>query len=415
MNNFEKDFKSIAKGLEKFHSIFKQIWEIGVPEFSESIERAAIAFNKKGKEIKFLFNPKFWNEIDDYTKEFVICHECLHVILNHGVRAKNIIGNKIQEQITNIAQDIVINHMLIDNFNFDRHSICLSKDLCWIDTIFKENHTNIERDRSFEYYYGLLKKDENLYSRNTLYIILDDHSLLGDFSEDSISFEEFLNETDKNDFVEKVKKFEESKISKKTNREGYIHNVTNIKTNRKRKWESVIKNWALKQSKDFEENEKWGFTNRRYMSIKTNAVIPGEFEEQKKQKSKIDVFFFIDTSGSCIDLKDRFFSVAKSLPKDLFVTKFYSFDDKVYKVDINSNELRGGFGTSFRIIEEEIQKYLTNNPDKKYPNAVFIITDGYGDAVYPQKPKNWHWFLTEFGSKNLLPKESKIFQLKDFE
>ena len=42
-------------------------------------------------------------------------------------------------------------------------------------------------------------------------------------------------------------------------------------------------------------------------------VIEFEFENKK-----IDVLFFIDTSGSCISYKDRFFDSAMSLDKNKF-------------------------------------------------------------------------------------------------
>ena len=45
-------------------------------------------------------------------KLFVICHEMLHIILNHGKRSKNTLSeNKIA---ANMALDIVVNHSLIN-------------------------------------------------------------------------------------------------------------------------------------------------------------------------------------------------------------------------------------------------------------------------------------------------------------
>ena len=37
-----------------------------------------------------LINPKFWDSLNYYNKAFVIAHECLHIILNHGKKEANI-------------------------------------------------------------------------------------------------------------------------------------------------------------------------------------------------------------------------------------------------------------------------------------------------------------------------------------
>ena len=83
------------------------------------------------------------------------------------------------------------------------------------------------------------------------------------------------------------------------------------------------------------------------------------------------------------------------------------FDTKVYETTIESRRLYGFGGTSFDIIEDYIQSYIKKN-NLKYPEAVFVITDGCGNSVNPQIPKNWYWFL----SKNYItyiPKESNKF------
>jgi hypothetical protein len=55
------------------------------------------------------------------------------------------------------------------------------------------------------------------------------------------------------------------------------------------------------------------------------------------------------------------------------------------------------------------------NENVKYPNAVWILTDGYGNQVKPLHPEKWHWFLTEGGVKNYIDEKSNVFSLKDFE
>jgi hypothetical protein len=52
--------------------------------------------------------------------------------------------------------------------------------------------------------------------------------------------------------------------------------------------------------------------------------------------------------------------------------------------------------------------------NKKYPHAVFLITDGMGNSVTPQHSNRWFWFLSA-NHKNYIPKDSKVFMLKDYE
>lgn len=51
----------------------------------------------------------------------------------------------------------------------------------------------------------------------------------------------------------------------------------------------------------------------------------------------------------------------------------------------------------------------------RYPEAVFVITDGYGNRVKPARPEKWYWFLTPGGSRYCIPKECNIYNLQDYE
>src|SRR5574343_1955448 len=87
VDQFQKEeFLHISRDLEKFHAIFYRMWMMGKPNFTEESPTAFVRFDKNGDFLYFGINPKFWNELDFYNKLFVICHECLHVVLNHGMR-----------------------------------------------------------------------------------------------------------------------------------------------------------------------------------------------------------------------------------------------------------------------------------------------------------------------------------------
>ena len=101
------EWLEIANRLECHHAIFYKLWSIGKPVLNNSIDTAAVSFDKLGNFILFQFNENFWSNLDMDGKLFVICHEMLHIILNHGKRSKNTLSeNKIA---ANMALDIVVN------------------------------------------------------------------------------------------------------------------------------------------------------------------------------------------------------------------------------------------------------------------------------------------------------------------
>jgi predicted metal-dependent peptidase len=440
--NIQEEFNTISRDLDKFHAIFYQIWDMGYPRLSFDIETACITFDKKGRRIEFLFNPIFWKKSSTYTKMFVICHECLHVILNHGRRIKDLKGGKFWQKAANYALDVVINHMLVDKFNFDRYSIDGQENYCWIDTVFGKDHKDVERNRSFEYYFGLLKQKlvESAMASAKMKIknldgstsdvngeLVDAHEFLEGLDNESLKKEieeninNNINEYDKKDFVDKLGKTGEGKEQiKQSGKEagsvaaGIVFKMNLYeKVKKKRKWESVIKKWSLKFIKDEQGVEQWARVNRRINGLNTNLMLPSEVDDQNLHQDKIEVWFFLDVSGSCVHLKDRFFRAVRSLPDDKFIIRLYSFDNEVYDVDMKKGEVYGGGGTSFAILENKIQQEMKTY-GKKYPEAVFVMTDGYGDAVKPQFPKKWYWFLS-YNYRSYVPQESNIHMLKDYE
>ena len=104
---------------------------------STEIPTACVRFDKAGQTIDFLINHDYWNTLTNEQKKFVICHECLHVILYHGLRINNLFDNDLN--IANQALDIVVNHLLIDRFDFNRSDVDPDNKLCWVDTVFQKN------------------------------------------------------------------------------------------------------------------------------------------------------------------------------------------------------------------------------------------------------------------------------------
>lgn len=435
-----EEFLLIARDLEIHHAVFAKIWNVGKPRFTDKIPTACVTFDKQGNHLDFQFNPDFWDKCTPYERNFIICHECMHIMLTHGVRLK-----ELNPQLGNVAADVVINEMLVKGFGFDRTKLgWVDENGCWMNTVFKDHPTPVEKDRSLEYYYSILKKDLKDQIKKMLEAgdksgpgtpggkggvkVLDDHDGMGGI--DSTDLEDVLGDIlDSLDNGEKEsldKLFNENEDEAKEGGKqagsmpGNLSKIVKVGfVPKKKKWETVIKKWANRFIRDADkDHEQWARVNRRFVGISStmsNMFLPSEMEIEEKEeiKKKIKVVFFQDTSGSCAHLAERFFKAAKSLPKDRFEVELYCFDTRCYKTSLESGKLYGFGGTSFSILEDEVQRICKGNL-REYPKAIFVITDGYGDSINPAKPKNWYWFLSE-NYTSCIPKECNIHKLSDFE
>lgn len=418
-----EEFLSISNELEKFHSIFYQMWKMGEPTYVTDSPTAFIQFDKKGDFVAFCINREFWEKLTFDEKLFIICHESLHVILNHGYRLSRIKNKELGNQ----TADIVINHLLIKKFGFKREKIRNWEQYCWIETLFDKKE-NVRKDSNFEYYYNLLNQKQEDVLKKLMKSLVDDHSRLnsekseGDSKEIIDRLNEELSVEEKNTIKDMIQKhFKENaeyggRLAGK--QAGGIWQFAEVgKVQRKRKWETVIKKWANKYIKpDLTAIEQWARINRRFALLGSDLILPSEMEDDAlaQDENKIEVWFFQDTSGSCAGLKDRFFKAAMSLPPDRFDVKMHCFDTRVYETTLESRKLYGFGGTSFSCIESYIQQDILKRK-VDYPKAIFVITDGESsDNILPQIPEKWHWFLSN-NYRYCIPAKSNVYLLKDFE
>jgi hypothetical protein len=438
------EFLALSRKLDNYHAVFYKFWLIGKPFFTEDVKTACVSFDRMrhGQAISFLFNPKFWDSLDENIRMFVICHEMLHIILNHGVRIMGISDSDME--LANRALDVVVNHLLVKNFGFKREELgWIGKEGCWVDTVFPGQ--NIPENENFEYYFDLLKSNKKVGPTSGLEsgagsgrgkgagskgdgvgktIVIDDHNGLLESASDAREIVDKLNDMlsndDKNSLRDMIKKhFSNPKgisaggLQAGLGTGGWMF-VDVGKVSKKKKWETVIKKWSKKYlAKDCYDFEQWARINRRLATLSRDLMLPSEMEEDRPKEDKIEVYFFQDVSGSCIHLKERFLKAAKSLPGDRFKVRAFSFDTCVHAIDLKSGKIYGGGGTSFSVLEKKIQEIMRSEK-VQYPKAIFVITDGYGDRIKPQIPKNWYWFLS-VNCKSYIPAESSIFELKNFE
>lgn len=399
-----REYYELAMEMEEHHAIFYMMHKMGRPVFTNKTPTASVTFDREGGFIGFQFNPSFWNSLTRDEKKFVISHECLHVIFNHGLRSKN----SSDRTVANIAMDLVVNHSLVNNFGFDRNKLPIAKDLYWVDTTFPKE--NISTKGTFEYYMTLLLERAVKVPANLKTV--DDHQDFGEIIDgikDQIN--EGLSYEEKQSLKEIIDGAERG--SGRSTEAGSKWLVVNPSAKRKRKWETVIKKWSRKYDKPQDHDiEQWARLHRRLAFFNGSLILPSDMEEEKEVEGKIKVWFFQDTSGSCMSLAERFFKAARSLDPARFDIRMFCFDTGIYETTLASGELYGFGGTAFDIIEEYIQKYVGQG--NKYPEAVFVITDGEGNSVDPAFPERWYWFLSGWQT-SCIPPKCNIYRLCEYE
>lgn len=561
-----EEHRKIARELEKHHAIFERVWAMGRIRYTKKVPTAAVFFNRKGELVDFAVNKEFWEKLTFMQKCFVLSHECLHIALNHGRRSVELYKNPIKAQIANIAQDLVINHALVNRYGFDRDEIdalapitdadgneykdpktgepVIARKYCWVDQIFKPED-NVRDDENFEYYYNRIwrefeKNMEEMQKKMDQMQTVDDHEKGqqakggspqknqgggvpqpgpsqggakgeeeeeeeeageeaggedekdadenegegkgeeegegekgenegdqrgngGDMELDESDFNYFDPATDPNltddfdpvidkldkeltgDEKETLKNFLDQNENSEQPKENADYGPTGVTSGgdstgekqagteagtgwtfakkmevKKRKWEAIITDWTKKRLKETSRDvDQFVFPARRFSNVIANSdlMLPSEYEvwEKFKEEDMIDVWFFQDTSGSCAGYTDRFFGIAESMPMDRFRMRLFCFDTRVYETDLESRKLYGFGGTYFHILENRIQEELLNNPEFSYPDAIFVVTDGYGSDIVPEKPEKWHWILTPDASKHCIPDTCKFYDLTKYE
>jgi hypothetical protein len=399
-----EEYMELTNVLKHHHNIFYKMWLLGRPQYDDTLKTAAVTFDREGHCIRFSVNPTFWADKTLVQKAFIISHECQHVIREHGSRF--IKGN---HDVANVAMDITINHDLVKYYEFVRSEIDPESNYCWIDTIFKDP-SKVLSDQSFEYYYNLLINDpENSNTAN----LVDDHEGFGELSHsDAEAIADIIQDQFSPDELDEAQKIKTDAGHGPGGRSTIVDNKPPVI---KKKWETVVKNWSKKYliPKEKEESQ-WVHAHRRHSLLDDGLFLPSDMEVDLHDidKTKIDVLFFLDTSGSCRHLAQRFFTAAKSLDPRRFELHLYCFDTKVYPTTLESRKLYGFGGTYFHPIGYVVEHMIKAKQLKDY--VVFVLTDGDGSNLTMRDPSKWHWFLST-NYTNYIPKGCNIHKLSNYE
>lgn len=383
----------IAVMLEGYHRVFSSFFNMSDICFSDRISTACVRLPKRDKPTMFL-NEDFWNSLSEEAKVFVVCHECLHTMLNHGMRAgQHIVG--ATPELVNQAQDITINEMLYRLFEINRLALDNWEQYCWIETCFP-GRTDVLPDQTYDYYLELMVKggvEKKLF---------DDHEGDGDELSDE------LMEKLKGSLSPKERASMEAGMS-----EGYTLGGGGGEPKKINFTKLVARLAAHAHRKHETSRDTFARTHRRYGSMGTEFLLPGPTDVRHHSQDRLITAAFMDVSGSCLDYVPDFDRIREAFlaKPDLFDLRTFIFTTQVQEVHPKAKEIGISGGTAFAPIERQCRKI--EDETGRYPDCVVIITDGMGSKVKPKWPKRWIWLLTPGGSKKFIHPDSRQHFIAD--
>lgn len=416
----------IANSLEDYHKVFYTFFEMSAANFCDDEDGVPTACVKffPGRKPELVINRSFWDEKNHREKLWIICHECLHVILCHDERMGQDVPGATPIDV-NRAQDITINEMFVDLFGFNRDDIRDWKRYCWIDTCFEAPQI-VKRNETFTYYLELLVKEK----KDLDVILLDMHPGAGGDGNQtpSAKADDGQDGQDKDKMKEVAGKLAEELTADELETlmnafpnspmAGSLAGMFDAMIGEKQKKAKVdfgkivrhLKRTRIKPKHI--DAESFVRDDRRFDDVvrRGNVVMPGKHEVEKPSKDRLLTVLFMDISGSCIHHLGSFNKVysAFDAERDLFEIRSFAFDTKCVEIH-PGDRVRMGGGTNFAILEQKVQELKTEY--KKYPDAVFVITDGDGSDFAPEAPNRWVFLLTDHPSLTYIPATSKHWDL----
>lgn len=417
-----EELLKIAASLEDYHKIFYVFWELSSISFADDIPTAAIRFDEKGGKPQMLLNEEFWERHNHREKLFIICHECLHVLLDHGVRNGMQVPGATHE-LVNKAQDITINHMIVDLFNYDREDLREWRKYCWIETCFT-NPVVIKRNENFIYYLEKLIEDPKSKEEGGP-STLDAHGDPSGESEQAKNSRQSIakdiaKDLDPGDLEDLIKALPgtDDEKSPAGAMKGVYEAILAEKTKKlKLNFTLLIKKLKRSRLKYVEKDvETFVREDRRFDDLmkRPDVSLPGTSVRDGPIKDRLLTALFMDVSGSCMMHFPLFQQIAKAFDeeREIFDLRTFVFDTTVTEIEPKMS-FRVGGGTAFDIIEKKILEL--EKEYHRYPDCVVVVTDGEGTPVKPKGPTKWIWLLTPPASKQYIPLASRHWLVSQVE
>ena len=340
---------------------------------------------------RIAFGPDFLRSLSDSELDFVMMHEIMHVVLKHCWRGEDIDN----QELFNIACDIVVNSNILLENNFEVESIALRghgpsmhltpdgregheftaeevyemfpKSTTGSSVGFSDDHSH-QGDMSGEDSYEMFPKSITGSSVG----FSDDHSHWGDMLDEDSRLAQ-ITWTNRLLDVEKAIRIRESTLGQglmPAFAERYLLELRRAQTD----WRTLLSEFLQQDSNDY------SFTPPDRRMLESPFFLPDFNSEEGGVR---DVLFMIDTSGSISDemMAVAFSEVQGALEQfedsfegwlgffDAAVTEPVRFSD----VDeLGRIKPIGGGGTDFQVVFDYVSKCMEDEP----PACIIMLTDG---------------------------------------
>lgn len=324
---------------------------------------------------RIFFGPEFLDNLSDQELDFVMMHEILHVVLQHCIR-----GKEFDQELFNVACDIVVNSNILKSNNMDLRTITLKK---YGEAMHKTPNGTEGYEHTAEEVYKMFPRASG--KKNLLSLPgsgspenaasgWDDHTRWSKEGEDDDGASD-----EKEVWVKRtIDAATAISIRDPSNKQGSVPGFAMRLLKELREpqtdWRSILNAFVQEEIVDY------SFTppDRRFDD--SPFFLPDFNDKDTLAK---DILFMIDTSGS---MSDDMITAAYSEVKgaiDQFDGKLKGwlgfFDCAIFepKPFANEDELRiirpaGGGGTSFHIIFKYVSEHMQDN----LPVSIIILTDG---------------------------------------
>ena len=428
-------------------------YQIPKMEFVETLSKLCptIGIDYRGKVI---YSPEFINTLTDDQLKGVLCHELMHFVLAHHIRAKEFKNHAI----ANIAQDMVINDILI---NLEGMTVIPCIDMLdmrkEISQLTDQNNNSIEgfyanprtgkftvitynnvkvdidvRGQCWEYVYdclmALLARDDMQSSFNTNYSISSNGEVsdsLGnsfdkhEWAPENLSDEEKQQLEDlANDMLTDAKIFDDKKKNRSSDGSCWLDRLVDDRLKPQINWKSELKR-VIQAADPFDYT--YIKPNKRAFSIGT--YLPSLLKESFYITLAIDVSMSISDSEFAMfiaEIKGIIQSKSNIRVRTLYwSTKVDKTNDKTFRRN-NLNSL----STTLSSIKSDgcthlscVEYYLRQDStlkNKKDLDTIIYLTDGYVECdpiLWPSKNKIF--VITSAGSDDIVKKYGKVIRLND--
>lgn len=358
------------------------VTRLGTPRFTDETGSAAI--RPKGGDVELIFNRTFFDELKDAELGAVLLHEALHFVFRHIPRTLQI-RRQADRFLFRYACEAVIN----DSITASYPGLPLPGAPVTGELLVGRNVAGLSADEVMALLRDRLEKEPAISIVVAALVTTDDHDAWeGDGSDDG-----WGSETDGllAGILEQFGDMDVPAIGQRARGAGREVGKVRIRKDLRRFLEEQVRPRVR-----YEAN--WNRPNRKAAALFPEVILPTWEADPAPQ----EILMAIDTSGSISKaFLDIFAAVASQDIPGNRVT-FISFDTRPYLFRKGTAKLRGGGGTRVQAVEEYIRDHMA-----RYPDLVFVFTDGHTPAPTPAHPRRWVWILTPRGTTRAIPAGSR--------